>query len=96
MTNRRAEKRKAWVEGMTREERTKLLAELTEDLARSAPTIEAVESDPLKLLLVAGAEFIRRYFPEASTASLHIAKRPPAFPSDWHVHIPCAVPKGGA
>lgn len=57
------------------------------------PTDDAVAADLLILLNAVGAEFIRRYYPDATNAMFHITKYPegPGTPI-YSVHLPMAAP----
>ena len=65
-----------------------------------AGTEKATKSDLLALLNAIGAEFVRRYYPDATDASIHVMKYPPTPDMPiYSVSLPLAVPvagKGGA
>lgn len=88
---------------MTRRKRRAELVRLADALLGHFPTMAVVKSDPMKALLLIGAEFVARYFPDATHASLHVTKYPADGPGAplYSVLIPLAVPaaeatKGGA
>lgn len=95
LANAAAECEARGVSGMSRRQRRRLLAQLTRDLGRAAPTMAVVKSDPMKALLLIGAEFIARYFPDATSVTFHVTKYPPhgqPGPPLYSVMIPLATP----
>ncbi len=62
------------VAAMTPAERRKEIAKHYRLLDQYAPTLKSAKSDLLKLLQVVGAEFVRKYYPDATSASFHISK----------------------
>ena len=100
----RAEKTASRIASMSPAKLRKAIAVALEIRANTRPphagTEKATKSDLLALLNAIGAEFVRRYYPDATTASIHVSKYQPApgMP-EYSVHLPLAVPvagKGGA
>jgi hypothetical protein len=91
--NRAAKIKAGAVKHMTPDERRKAIERVERELAEYAPSIDAVESDLLRMLLVIGAEFVDRYFPGASSANLTITKYPDNghCPPEYSVMIPMSV-----
>ncbi len=59
--------------------------------AKSAPTMESMESDLLILLQVLSRAFVERYYPTATSASLNINRYEDLAgerPFEFHVHFP--------
>lgn len=78
---------------MTPAELKQATAEITRVLNDATPGLEVVESDGLRMLMIVGAEFIRRYFPDATQAVFHISKYPNGLSSpDFSFMLPMAVP----
>ena len=92
--NEAAEAKAKRVARMTSVERLEVI---TREMAKFAPTLESVESDLLAALQAVGAEFIRRYYPDATTASFSISKY---FTGDvsreYRASIPVNIPQAGA
>jgi hypothetical protein len=76
------------VENMPAKDRDALMDEITRDLAKWAPPVEAVGSDLFLLLLLVGRKFLATYFPDANHATFHASCYPPAGAPSWSVMIP--------
>ncbi|WP_162671735.1 hypothetical protein [Gemmata massiliana] len=78
---------------MSAAERRARLAYLNKELNKLSPGLDVAESDVFKALLALGAEFIARYFPDASSASFHVTKYAPGKGGPvYSVVLPMAVP----
>jgi hypothetical protein len=88
-----AEKAARGVAGMSAAERRAHLKRITSDLLKVSPSLEVAESDLLKALLLLGAEFVARYYPDATVATFHVMRYGAAVaPPEYHVMLPMAVP----
>lgn len=84
------------VEAMTEAERRAEIAKCGEMLNRYAPTMESATSDLLAVLQAVGAEFVRRYYPDATNASFHISRYAENGPTIYSVMLPMSVPTRSA
>ena len=81
------------VAAMPPKERRRFLAEMADFKAKNCPSIAAAKSDLLKLLMVVGAEFVARYYPDATMVSFHVSRYDAGKgPPEYSVMIPLAVP----
>lgn len=83
------------VADMTPEERRRELDAMQEEIDQWAPTPESAGSDLLRMLIVVGTEFVRRYYPDAETASfgIHGPGRLPGYTAYIPVMRPAAEPE---
>ncbi len=81
------------VENMTPAERRALLREYDIQTVKTAPTMEAASSDLLALLQAVGAEFLQKYYPDATMATFHATSYDTSGRPDYSVMIPMATAK---
>lgn len=86
-----AEASAAAIAKMTPGERAAKVKEIEQELSTSAPTLAAAESDLLKMLQLVGAEFVRRYYPDADAASFEVGTNTGSGKPRYWVHIPVPV-----
>jgi hypothetical protein len=84
------------VSRQSKRQREQTLALAREIAMMSAPTTRSVRSDLLAVLQAVGAEFVRRYYPDANSASFSIGHFTRGTGSDWSATIPLPLAKGGA
>lgn len=73
-------------------ERKRLMREMARVLTKAAPTLASATSDLLMLLNLVGAEFVKKYYPDATQALLMVSKYTERGPSEYTASIPFAVP----
>lgn len=86
------ELRRKAVEQMSPAEREKRIAELRSELAKSAPYREAIDCHLFDLILLAGAAFRDRYYPDAY-AALSLSNY---VDGDCHYHVSIQIPNTAA
>lgn len=89
--NKRAEASAKRVADMTEAERRKELAEIDRQLADHAPSLKAARSDLLRMLQVVGAEFVRRYYPDAEHASFYLSRYHHSGPPQYYISLPIPI-----
>lgn len=89
------------VAAMTSQQREQQLEECARIVSEFAPTLESATSDLLMLLQLVGTEFVRRYYPGATSANIMVTNYPSAVEPEFTAMLPLVVlapvaPKGGA
>lgn len=92
--------RRDWLQSLSPRERRAYLKDVEKYLANTAPSMKVAKSDLLKMLQIVGALFVERYYADATTCHIYVAKYSPnsyGGAPEYTVMVPMIAPvKGGA